>query len=101
MGRNSVDTTKACLILAVRADRAPLTARLAGFLAFAPDLSGFLVAFGFDNTEAAGLPDEAEGLLEVCAETGSTTISVASTTARQRVNIGAGIGEFAALMLPL
>jgi hypothetical protein len=101
MGRSSVDATKACLILAVRADRAALPARVAGLFPFALDLTGLFAVFGFDFAEAAGFPDEGEELAELCAETGSRAISVESTTARQRVTSGAGVGEVAALMFPL
>jgi hypothetical protein len=101
MGRSSVDATKACLIFAVRADLAPRAARLAGFLPFAVGLAGVLVGFGFEVADAAALADGAEELAGLCAGTGSAAISVESTHARQRVKMGAGVGEVAALMFPL
>ena len=108
MGRSSEDATKACLIFAVLADHAALPVRLIDFLPFAAglafvlvDFAGVLAVIGFDLAEAGGLPDGAEELPELCAETGSRAMSVESTPARQRVKSGAGVGEFAALMLPL
>jgi hypothetical protein len=105
MGRNSVEATKACLILAILAERAAPLARLAGFLPFAAGLAGVfacvLVAFGLGLAEAAGLADWAEELAGLWAETGSAAMSMASATARQRVDSGAGVGETTALMFPL
>jgi hypothetical protein len=101
MGRNSVDATKACLILAILAERAALPARLAGFLPFAAGLAGALVVFDFDVAEAAGFAGEVGGLAELCGEAGRTAISVESAHARQRETSGAGVGEVAALMFPL
>ena len=96
-----METTKACLILAILAERAAVPGRLAGFLPFAVGLAGALVVLGFDGAEAAGFAGEAEGLAELCAETGRTAISVESAHAKLRDSSGAGVGEVAALMFPL
>ena len=130
MGRNSVEATKASLILAVCARRAALTLGLTGFLAALPVLltgfadffavalaglagvfpTGFFAACaGFFVVGAgflAGVEAEPAGavaeLPEDCPANGSTISRVESRTTRRRVaSRGMKVGEDATLISSL